>query len=70
MKDKNSRFYIKEYFNSDQEFKDGSILEFIMPPFCSGDYLATIYIDNDGDPYIDKEDNFFVGCRDYIIRTT
>lgn len=65
---KNNRVYIREWFNKDQEFKDGDILEFEMPPFCSGDYKARIYIDNDGDPYIDKLDNYYEGCRDLFVR--
>jgi hypothetical protein len=61
--DKNNRFYIE----TDQKLNEGDIIEFEMPPFCSGDYQAEVYIDNDGDPYIDKNDNYFEGCRDFSI---
>ena len=66
--DKNNRTYIIKYFNKNQKFNEGDILEFEMPPFCSGDYLGEIHIDNDGDAYIDKDDDFFKGCRDFFIR--
>ena len=65
---KNDRIYIKEWFNNDQNFKEGDVIEFEMPSFCSGDYEAKIYIDNDGDPYIDKSDNYYNGCRDLYVR--
>ena len=65
---KNERIYIKEWFNNDQNFKEGDVIEFEMPSFCSGDYEAKIYIDNDGDPYIDKSDNYYNGCRDLYVR--
>jgi signal peptidase I len=65
---KNDRIYIREWFNNDQQFKDGDIIEFEMPSFCSGDYEATIYIDTDGDPYIDKSFDYYIGCRDLCIK--
>jgi hypothetical protein len=69
MIDKNKRIYIKDWFNEDQKFNDGDILEFEMPSFCSGDYSARIYLDNDGDPYINIKDNHYNGCRDLNIIT-
>lgn len=67
---KNKRVYIMDWFDDSQTFKDGDIIEFEMPSFCSGDYEARIYIDNDGDPYINKKDDYSKGCRDYYIRET
>jgi hypothetical protein len=67
MVNKNDRVYIKEWFNETQKFKEGDIIEFEMPSFCSGDYLATIYLDTDGDPYIEKSQNYYSGCRDLFI---
>jgi hypothetical protein len=67
MVDKNKRTYIMEFFNSCDDIKDGDIIEFEMPSFCSGEYRARIYIDNDGDPYIDQDEDYFSGCRDYEI---
>ena len=61
---KNNRVYINEWFDT-QEYKEGDKIYFEMPGFCSGDYEATVYIDNDGDPYIDKKYDFSKGCRDY-----
>ena len=47
----------------------GDIIEFEMPSFCSGDYLATVYGDELG-LYINASDNYFEGCRDFeIIKT-
>lgn len=68
MIDKNNRFYIKKLFKKGQKFNDGDILVFDMPPFCSGDYSTVIHLDNDGDPYIDKSESYYEGCRDYYIR--
>jgi hypothetical protein len=65
---KKNRVYVKAWFNDNQKIKYGDIIEFEMPSFCSGEYKAKIYIDDDGDPYIDKSDNYYDGCRDlYII---
>lgn len=64
---KNNRFYISEWFDKKKEFKDGDVVVFDMPPFCSGDYSAKVYIDNDGDPYIKRSLNFYDGCRDLYI---
>lgn len=66
--DKHKRVYIKQWFDDNQEFKQGDTLVFEMPPFCSGDYTAKIHLDSDGDPYIKKSKNFYKGCRDvYVI---
>lgn len=64
---KNKRIYINEWFQRDQIYKEGDTLVFEMPPFCSGDYSAKIYLDNDGDPYIKRKDNYMNGCRTYWI---
>jgi hypothetical protein len=66
--DKNRRVYIREYFKNSQSFNDGDIIEFEMPPMCSGDYSAVVYLDSDGDPYVDNMDSFFKSCRDYVIK--
>lgn len=64
---KNERVYIKDWFRPSQTFKEGDVLFFDMPPFCSGDYSANIYLDSDQDPYIDKKDDYYKGCRDLWI---
>lgn len=46
---------------------EGDVIEFEMPPFCSGDYKATVYKDKQG-LYIKKSENFFKGCRDFFKR--
>ena len=51
----------------DLKFQEGDEIVFEMPPFCSGDYKATVMIDPDFGPYIDKENNYFEGCRDFEI---
>lgn len=66
---KNNRIYINDYFHKNQEFNEGDILEFEMPSFCSGTYETKIYLDNDGDPYIDKFESYINGCRDLFIQT-
>lgn len=68
MIEKNERFYIKEWFDVAQEYNDGDILDFKMPSFYGGEYSAKIYIDSDGDPYIEKSKNYYEGCRNYEIR--
>lgn len=67
---KDKRCYIRAWFNTYQQFNDGDILEFKMPSFCSGDYEARIYIDSDGDPYINRLDSYYDGCRDFSIKGT
>jgi hypothetical protein len=48
-------------------FQEGDVIEFEMPPFCSGDYKATVKKDPDFGLYIDKDDNYFEGCRDFVV---
>lgn len=67
MINKNDRVYINDWFNSDQKLKEGDVIDFEMPPFCSGEYSAKIFIDNDGDPFIKKSDDYSEGCRDYEL---
>lgn len=50
-----------------KKFKKGKTIHFEMPPFCSGDYTAKIYEDENG-LYIKQEDNFFNGARDFDVR--
>lgn len=47
-----------------RSLKKGDIIQFEMPPFCSGDYEAKVRKDKNG-LYIYKEDNYFNGCRDF-----
>ena len=49
------------------DFQEGDQIVFEMPSFCSGDYRATVMTDPDFGPYIDKENNYFEGCRDFEI---
>lgn len=65
---KNNRTYISDWFQPEQKYNEGDTLLFEMPPFCSGDYTAKIYLDTDGDPYIEKSKDFYKGCRDYFIQ--
>lgn len=51
----------------DFTFQEGDQIVFEMPSFCSGDYTATVMIDPDFGPYIDKENNYFEGCRDFEV---
>lgn len=51
----------------DLEFKAGDIIEFEMPSFCSGDYKAEVQQDDVFGTYINAEDNYFEGCRDFIV---
>ncbi len=55
---------VKENYR--KKFKAGKVIFFEMPPFCSGDYTAKIYKDELG-LYINKEDNYFKGCRNFTI---
>lgn len=45
----------------------GDRIVFEMPPFCSGDYSAVVQEDDRG-LFIDKDDDFFDGCRDFTIK--
>jgi hypothetical protein len=48
-------------------FKEDDVIKFEMPSFCSGDYLAIVKKDKDFGLYIDKDCNYFEGCRDFIL---
>ena len=67
MINKNKRVYISDWFTKEQKFTVGDKVEFEMPPFCSGDYSAIIYIDAEGDPYISKDNDYYDGCRDLCV---
>jgi hypothetical protein len=64
--------YLVQVLQDDPEFlaslKEGDIISFDMPPFCSGDYHAIVFED-EGGLNIDHRDNYFAGCRDYSKRT-
>lgn len=64
---KNNRVYIKDWFDIPVNFEAGDTIEFEMPQFCSGDYIAEIYIDSEGDAYIDKSNDYYKGCRDFDL---
>lgn len=49
-----------------REIEVGDKVVFIMPPFCSGDYIAEVFADKHG-MFIYEDDNFFDGCRDFFI---
>ena len=49
-------------------FEEGDVIEFEMPSFCSGDYNAVVKKDDDFGLYINSEDNYFEGCRDFIVK--
>ena len=51
----------------DFEFKAGDVIVFEMPSFCSGDYEAVVKADKDFGLYINEDDNYFEGCRDFIV---
>lgn len=50
-----------------KKIKSGQKIVFEMPSFCSGDYEAVIKKDEFGF-YIDSNDNYFKGCRDFEIK--
>ena len=56
---------LEEYRQLD--LKEGDVIVFEMPPFCSGEYEAQIMKDDLG-LFIHQDDNYFEGCRDYEIR--
>lgn len=64
--------YLVQLFQNDQKFlsscREGDIIEFDMPPFCSGDYEAKIYKDENG-LYIKRKDNYLGGCRYYFLKS-
>jgi len=62
--------YLIQLFQNDKNLlanaKEGDVIDFEMPSFCSGDYQAKIKKDNNG-LYIDKSQNYLSGCRDYSL---
>ena len=48
-------------------FQEGDKIVFEMPSFCSGDYEAIVKRDENFGLYIDEDDNYFNGCRDFEI---
>ena len=63
--DKFSLINVSQDFEID--FQEGDVIEFEMPPFCSGDYKAVVKIDPNFGPYIDDDDNSFEGCQDFYV---
>jgi hypothetical protein len=51
----------------DFHFQEGDQIVFEMPPFCSGDYAAIVKKDPDFGLFIESEDNYFEGCRDFEV---
>jgi hypothetical protein len=49
------------------KFEEGDQIVFEMPPFCSGDYGAIVKKDPAYGLYIEDEDNYFEGCRDFYV---
>lgn len=49
------------------KFEEGDQIIFEMPSFCSGDYGAIVKKDPDFGLYIEDEDNYFEGCRDFEV---
>lgn len=49
------------------KFREGDIIRYEMPSFCSGEYLAKVFKDPDYGFYIDKEDDYFKGCRGWNV---
>ena len=47
--------------------KEGDIIEFIMPGFCSGDYIYKVEKINNKLVLKDAPSKIFNGCRDYKI---
>ena len=64
---KEDRIYVKKWFYDPKTLYSGDVLVFEMPSFCSGDYSAQVFFDEDGDPYIHKDYNFYDGCRNFYI---
>lgn len=50
------------------EFQEGDEIIFEMPPFCSGDYRAIVKKNPKFGLYIDDENNYFEGCRDFEVK--
>ena len=51
----------------DLKFEEGDVIEYEMPSFCSGEYRAVVEKDEDFGLCINAEDNYFEGCRDFIV---
>jgi hypothetical protein len=51
----------------DIQFQENDVIEFEMPSFCTGDYKAIVKKDPDFGLYINKEDAYFEGCRDFVV---
>ena len=49
------------------KFEEGDQIIFEMPSFCSGDYGAIVKKDPDFGLYIEDDDNYFEGCRDFQV---
>jgi len=49
------------------KFQEGDVIEFEMPPFCSGDYSAVVKKDKDYGLYIEDGDEYFEACRDFRV---
>jgi hypothetical protein len=49
------------------KFEEGDQIIFEMPPFCSGEYGAIVKKDEKFGLYIDDDDNYFEGCRDFYV---
>jgi hypothetical protein len=53
--------------NQKFKFQENDKIIFEMPPFCSGNYEAIVKKDDDFGLYIDESNNYFDGCRDFIV---
>jgi len=58
---------LSQQYNGLDKLKEGDIIQFEMPPFCSGDYEAVVKRDASG-LYIEHDDNYFNGARDINIK--
>jgi hypothetical protein len=67
---KNDRYYIDDLLEAagEGEVEPGDQIVFEMPSFCSGDYIAIVYLDETNYPYILKTKNYFEGCRDWSVK--
>lgn len=70
MIDKKDRVYVDHWFKQDIKNLNGNKIYFQMPFFFTGEYYAEIYIDEDGDAYIDKSKNYYDLCDDYKLIET
>ena len=62
----NDKYYITEHLPYLTDIQKDDIIFFEMPSFCSGEYSARVYKDDYGF-YILSKNNFFKGCRDYVL---